>query len=249
MKIKSKVINILFAIGICFFLFLFFGCEKKAKNDTEKKPVAEKVSKKISVPITTEKKDNNVKALPKKTKEVTQKIKTEDKELGKNANISKKIENNENKAEKKEALIETLLKEDGLEEKDKGEGIISAAIYDPKSRVNPFKALIRDTPKKKVKKEKKKRKISRPKTPLEKSDLGQLKLVAVISTGETDSAILEENTGKGYVVEVGTYVGLNSGQIIKTESDRIVIKETVEDITGKSIVKESILKIQKPLGE
>ena len=38
-------------------------------------------------------------------------------------------------------------------------------------------------------------------------------------TTKGNSAIVEDATGKGYVIRKGTYIGLNSGQVIKIEKD------------------------------
>eukprot|EP00831_Metopus_contortus_P075448 TRINITY_DN6918_c0_g1_i2.p6 TRINITY_DN6918_c0_g1~~TRINITY_DN6918_c0_g1_i2.p6 ORF type:complete len:127 (+),score=29.83 TRINITY_DN6918_c0_g1_i2:297-677(+) len=123
-------------------------------------------------------------------------------------------------------------------------------LYDHEGRINPFSPLVKESVSGKINEsDKKDKKAERPKTPLEKFDLSQLKLVAIMSAPDGDIAVLEESSGKGYLVEKGTYVGLNSGQIINIESDRIIIKETIEDISGRSVVKESVLQIQKPVGE
>lgn len=70
-------------------------------------------------------------------------------------------------------------------------------------------------------------------TPLEKLDLGQIKLVAVISSKDKNLAMVEEASGKGYLVNVGTYIGRNSGTVDSIESDRIIIKETVKNFKGE----------------
>ena len=88
-----------------------------------------------------------------------------------------------------------------------------------------------------------------PRTPLEMIDLGQLKLVAVMRTPRGNKALVEEASGKGYIVAKGTYLGVNSGRVVKILKDRIIIEEEVENIVGKSTIQERELKLQKPLGE
>jgi hypothetical protein len=81
-------------------------------------------------------------------------------------------------------------------------------------------------------------------TPLEKIDIGQLTLKGVIQAQSGNRAIVVDASGEGYVITMGTYVGLNSGTVEKIESDRIVIVESIG--TRQS---QTVLKLQKPAGE
>jgi len=119
--------------------------------------------------------------------------------------------------------------------------------YDPHGRIDPFIPLFKDEgPLAGAEKERKGR---IPRTPLEMIDLGQLKLVAVMRTPRGNKALVEEASGKGYIVTKGTYLGVNSGKVVKILKDRIIIEEEVESIVGKSTIQERELKLQKPLGE
>ncbi|MFZ7127062.1 MAG: pilus assembly protein PilP [Desulfobacterales bacterium] len=89
----------------------------------------------------------------------------------------------------------------------------------------------------------------RPRTPLEKLELGQLKLVAVVFAGPQRRALVEEASGKGYVVEMGTSIGRERGKVVEIEKDRIVIKQEFEDDFGDMVVKQKEMKLQKPPGE
>lgn len=64
-----------------------------------------------------------------------------------------------------------------------------------------------------------------PQTPLERFDIGQLKLSAVVEMVEGNSAVIVESSGRGYVVKPGTYIGLNGGQITEIKNDRVIIEE------------------------
>lgn len=70
------------------------------------------------------------------------------------------------------------------------------------------------------------------KTPLERFDLGQFKLTAVLSS-ENPSATVELADGKGFIVRKGTKIGLNGGEIIDIKPDRLIILETKIDFTGQ----------------
>ena len=60
-------------------------------------------------------------------------------------------------------------------------------------RENPFSNRSRIAAKKKI------RRV--PRTPLERIDLSQLKLVAIIVSKSGNTALLEDATGKGYVIK------------------------------------------------
>ena len=84
---------------------------------------------------------------------------------------------------------------------------------------------------------------------MEKIALSQLKLSAIIRAPSGNRALVVDATGKGYVVEKGTYIGLNSGRVIQIDKDRIVVEEDIEDIMGELKVQNRELKLQKPAGE
>ncbi|MCD4742206.1 MAG: pilus assembly protein PilP [Desulfobacteraceae bacterium] len=89
--------------------------------------------------------------------------------------------------------------------------------------------------------------INRKLTPLEKLDLSQLKLVAIInmSSGKKNIAMVQESSGKGYMVKVGTYIGTNYGKIIEIKNDEIIIKERIKNFKGvyEDLIKK--MKLQK----
>jgi type IV pilus assembly protein PilP len=76
-----------------------------------------------------------------------------------------------------------------------------------------------------------------------------LKLVGIVRSSSGERALVEEATGKGYIVTKGTYIGINSGRIIEITEDGIVIEEEIEDALGKVTTNKTELKLQKPPGE
>ena len=122
--------------------------------------------------------------------------------------------------------------------------------YDPKGRFNPFKPLFKEQQNEPVAVKKQSDREKRtPQTPLEKVALSQLKLTAIIRASSGNRALVIDATGRGYVVEKGTYIGLNSGRVVQIEQERIVIEEDIEDIMGELKIRNSELKLQKPPGE
>ncbi|MEE4357928.1 MAG: pilus assembly protein PilP [Desulfococcaceae bacterium] len=133
-----------------------------------------------------------------------------------------------------------------------GEPLMLTA-YDPKGKADPFEPLFKEEPK-----EKKKTEVasaqdsSKPKTPprrltpLEKLDLDQLKLVGIIRAESGNKALVEEASGKGYIIVKGTYIGIRSGIVVEIKQDRIVVEEKEEDVLGKVIVRKRELKFNRP---
>jgi type IV pilus assembly protein PilP len=122
--------------------------------------------------------------------------------------------------------------------------------YDPKGRIDPFEPLFRDESSADTAPVSTgKRKKRTPQTPLERVAISQLKLSAVMRTTKGNSAIVEDASGKGYVIRKGTYIGLNSGQVVKIDKDRVMIEEEVESVMGEFVIQKTELKLQKPAGE
>lgn len=82
------------------------------------------------------------------------------------------------------------------------------------------------------------------KTPLERYDLGQLKLTAIIAGLEQPKAIVENAAGKGFTVGIGTKMGRNGGTIVAIEKEKIVIREKRIDFTGKEQAKDIELRLR-----
>jgi type IV pilus assembly protein PilP len=107
--------------------------------------------------------------------------------------------------------------------------------YDPTGKTDPFKPFIQ---------------LSSVKertflTPLQKYEISQLKLVAVISTPEGNIALVEDSAGKGYFLKKGTEIGKSDGRVVKILKDRVVIEEVYQDILGKKKTNEISLHLHR----
>jgi type IV pilus assembly protein PilP len=69
-------------------------------------------------------------------------------------------------------------------------------------------------------------------SPLERFDLAQLNLVGIIWDVKEPRAMVEDATGLGYVVKVGTPIGSNDGTVKAIHRSQIVVEEYTEDIYG-----------------
>lgn len=110
--------------------------------------------------------------------------------------------------------------------------------YNPQGKPDPFKPFIQLTPVRDISR-------SSPLTPLQKYDISQLKLVAIISAPEGNIALVEDITGKGYFLKRGTWIGKNDGKVIKILKDKVVIEEAYQDIFGQTKTQEILLILHK----
>lgn len=163
------------------------------------------------------------------------------------ANLSTKADNQARNGGKKalEQVPEVSVKPDNA---DMQAGDLKPADSDgyvAKSMIDPFKPLIQEKKEIPVPEIKKPAKPQRILTPLEKMELSQIKLVAVVIMGDRKIAMVEEATGKGYEVGIGTYMGKNQGQVVDITFDTILVKEVVTDYKGNQTERLQEIKMQK----
>ncbi len=124
----------------------------------------------------------------------------------------------------------------------------AVARYDSTGKLNPFLPLIQEKEERGGTDLVVDNKPKRVLTPLEKMELSQIKLVAVILMENRQLAMVEETTGKGYEVNIGTYMGKKNGQVSKINQSSIVVKEYVKDYKGKLQARFQEIKLQKKEG-
>ena len=69
-------------------------------------------------------------------------------------------------------------------------------------------------------------------SPLERFDLGQLKVVGIVWNMKEPQAMIEDTAGLGYVVRKGTAIGSNEGKVKAVQRDQIIVEENYEDAYG-----------------
>lgn len=215
MAVTSTVRSTLF-IAACFLAFAITACDNPPAQ--KKQPGMQVVSKKI-------------------TEEKSGKSEAETKTAQKKTAAPSK----EKSAEKDGKKDRSEPEPDKAQKPDEDETIqVSQSLpaYSAAGKINPFTPLIRVGRAEQETDKKPERQL----TPLEKVDLSQLQLVAVVqSTGEGDDfGMVQESDGKGYIVQKGTYIGTNSGIVTSIEPDKIIIEESFTDLRGnqKSRLKE-----------
>jgi len=209
--------KVLFIAFLIFpFILLLFACDSPPQQKTEKKQNA--ITKKIVLPAKAVKPEPAKAVKPEPAKAVK-------------PEPAKAV-----KPENKDLQKDDNLKDDLQKDKTDTNYYVSAG------KIDPFISPIIKENNKETKKI-----INRKLTPLEKLDLSQLKLVAIInmSSGKKNIAMVQESSGKGYMVKVGTYIGTNYGKIIEIKNDEIIIKERIKNFKGvyEDLIKK--MKLQK----
>lgn len=70
-------------------------------------------------------------------------------------------------------------------------------------------------------------------TPLQRYEIGQLKLVAIIYETREPRAVVEDDEGLGYILKAGTLIGPNGGLVRAIERGRVLIQEDSVDFYGE----------------
>ena len=58
--------------------------------------------------------------------------------------------------------------------------------------------------------------------------------------------MLEDASGKGFIVTKGTLIGHKNGRVKEIRKDRVIIKQTHKDIFGQIKEKEISIRLRKP---
>jgi len=111
--------------------------------------------------------------------------------------------------------------------------------YNPMGKPDPFKPFIQLTP------------VTAgarggPLTPLQRYEISQLKLVAIISAPDGNMALVEDSAGKGFFLKKGTLVGKNDGKVTKILKDRVILEELYLDVYGQTKNQEVTLNLRQP---
>jgi type IV pilus assembly protein PilP len=122
---------------------------------------------------------------------------------------------------------------------------LNQALYNPKGKIDPFEPLLNDRPE--IKKGSLVPVIDRvgKLTVLQKIELSQLRLTGIILATSGHKGLVQESTGKGHIVKVGTDIGARGGKVVSILKDRVIVEEKLKDFTGKIVVEQKEIKIIK----
>ena len=110
--------------------------------------------------------------------------------------------------------------------------------FDFSNKKDPFKSFVavKAEPKNTPEAIKKTRRNS---LPIHSFDVGQFKLIGIITGGRGNQAMVTDPGGKGYVLKVGMLIGKNDGRIVSISSHGVDVLEQFKDDNGK-VRKENI---------
>jgi type IV pilus assembly protein PilP len=101
--------------------------------------------------------------------------------------------------------------------------------YDATGKRDPFRSFVDEQKLKLAKHER---------GPLEQFDLNQLTVVAVVWGTERPRALVQDPSGRGYVIQVGTPIGKNDGLVLQIGDNSVLVRETYVDYLGAQTTKE-----------
>ena len=110
--------------------------------------------------------------------------------------------------------------------------------YDPTGKPDPFRSFI-------------KREIQLGPAltaPLERFDLSQLKVTAIIWGTERPRALVRDPAGKGYVIQAGAAIGKNKWRVIEILDNMVLVKETYVDFRDRATTKEVEMRLYENQG-
>ncbi len=87
--------------------------------------------------------------------------------------------------------------------------------------------------------------VAEPVTPLQRYELPQLKVAAVLLDISPPRAMLQDSSGMGFIVTPGTLIGRNRGVVTAIEPRRVVVEERVLDFYGNEQVQRVVLEMAK----
>ncbi len=82
-------------------------------------------------------------------------------------------------------------------------------------------------------------------TPLQRYELPQLRLAGVVLDLTPPRAMLQDNSGMGYIVTPGTPIGRRRGVVKSIESRRLVVEEHVIDYYGREQTQQVVIEMPK----
>ena len=81
--------------------------------------------------------------------------------------------------------------------------------------------------------------------PLEQFDLAQLTVVAVVWGTDRARAMIEDPSGRGYVIQEGTPIGKNDGYVTQITDNSVTVLETYVDYLGESTQKSIEMRVRQ----
>ncbi|MBW2416369.1 MAG: pilus assembly protein PilP [Deltaproteobacteria bacterium] len=109
--------------------------------------------------------------------------------------------------------------------------------YNPEGKADPFRSFVRREPE-----------LEDDQSPLERFDLSQLSVSAIMWGSDRPRALITDPSGKGYIVSEGAAIGKNQGRVMKIDDNLIRVKETYVDFQDRATTKEVEMRLYESQG-
>ena len=116
-------------------------------------------------------------------------------------------------------------------------------VYNPHGKIDPFQPIFSNEPTRRAPTVHQTDCVSNP--VLERLDMSQLKLTGIVMTEGQPIALFQEATGKGHVIKEGVCFGVQGGKVERILNGQVIIREEMQDATGRIQVKKIELKLKR----
>jgi len=113
---------------------------------------------------------------------------------------------------------------------------LTLPFYDPKGKPDPFQ------PTKVTLETKDKGKV----LPLEQFEVNEYELVSIVIGSGIKKAMVQDLTGKGFLIQIGTRIGKRNGKVIQITDKQVVVEEPFKDFLGRKSFRKIPLSIPRP---
>jgi len=112
--------------------------------------------------------------------------------------------------------------------------------YDATGKRDPFRSFMWERPDRIA--------LEHAAGPLEKFDLSQLEVVAVVWRTGNARALVQDPSGESHIVGQGTTIGKNQGHVVSIDDNTVVVKETYVDYLGQETTKDVEMRMRRNEG-
>ena len=113
----------------------------------------------------------------------------------------------------------------------------TASLYDPRGKRDPFVSFVREVTPQRGKND------LAAVPPIQRYELGELKLVGVLWTNKGAKALVEDAEGKGYSVTTGSRIGRAGGVVTRITEKELFVREEYSGYQGEKMFRENTLQL------
>jgi type IV pilus assembly protein PilP len=113
---------------------------------------------------------------------------------------------------------------------------VQEPLYDPSGKPDPFQPPVLESTLEQMLRTKKL-------MPLEQFEVSEFQLVSIVTGPGGNKAMVQDASGKGYLLTVGSKIGKNQGRVVAIVPRQVLIEEKTKDFLGRTGTKVQVLKI------